>query len=224
MAHADEVFGSSLSAPGVYYGTGNANSNIDVLTAQNSDGSTLQLGLWASTRGPGSPIAPTTTNDYYYLPSAGPRASWNFDFSVNTGSDPLSAYSYSIIVSDDTTGGVAFFNPTSLPDNAQVNSAGTVVCTGCATNLSNSGFQNSENLDFSFIASQLGGFNASAADLYTITLSAVPTSGNASDPSVTIDMRPVTPTPEPLSVLLLGTGFLPLGYFGMRKRRAASVA
>jgi hypothetical protein len=92
----------------------------------------------------------------------------------------LSAYSYNLIIADDTTHAVVSFDPTLLPDNAQANGSG-VVCSGCAMNLSNDGFQNSENLGFSFLSGPLG-FNPSDDDTYTITLSALPIGETASDP------------------------------------------
>jgi len=82
-----------------------------------------------------------------------------------------------------------------LTDNG--NSLGsTVVCTGCPTVLSNTGFQNAENPGFAFLQTPGFAFNASAADSYTVTLA-------SSGGSVSIN---VLPTPEPSSLVLLGTG------------------
>lgn len=209
-ASADEIFNTSLASPGVYFGTGNANSGFTVLDTTNTDGSTLELALEAVTRFVG-PITPTV-NDYTALASAGPRASWDFVFSVNTGTAALSAYTYSLGIEDDTTHTSYSFDPTLLPDNAQHGAFG---CSGCAINLGNNGFQNSENLGFSFLATPLS-FNPSAPDTYTITLSANPVSGTNTDPSVSINVN--AETPEPATWALMGGGLLVLGLAAVRRR------
>lgn len=199
---ANEIFNAALTSPGVYFGTGNVNAGFDVLTTTNTDGSVLQLGLEAVTRFVG-PITPTS-NDYTAAPSSGNRASWDFVFSVNTGTDALSAYTYTISITNDNTFATTAFNPTLLPDNAQV---GGAACNACAFNSTNDGFQNSENLGFGFLATPLS-FNPSAADKYTIALSALPVKGTNTDPTVSID---VNVTPEPATILLMGGGLLVLG-------------
>lgn len=212
-ASADEIFNTALAAPGVYFGSGNVNSGFTVLDTTNTDGSTLELALEAVTRFVG-PITPTT-NDYTAAASSGPRASWDFVFSVNTGTDPLSAYTYSLVVENDNTHTSYSFNPTLLPDNAQV---GSFACSACAFNSANNGFQNSENLGFSFLAGPLG-FSASAPDTYTITLSADPVNGINTDPSVSINVN--AETPEPATWALMGGGLLVLGFAAFRRKRFA---
>ncbi|HEX5228309.1 MAG TPA: PEP-CTERM sorting domain-containing protein [Bryobacteraceae bacterium] len=216
-ALASEVFDSSLaSPPGVYFGSGNVNSGFTVLDSTNTDGSVLELGLSAIQRFVG-PITPST-NDYDVSTSAGPLASWDFVFSVNTNAtgltngDVLGDYTYNLSILDENNGHSASFNPTLLPDNAQY---GADACpgSGCAYNPLNSGMQNAENLGFSFLSTPLG-FDASSTDTYQITLSANPISGTNTDPAVTIQVFPQNvATPEPSTIgltvaLMAGMVFL----------------
>ena len=212
-ASADTTFNDSLSDPGVYFGSGNFNSGWTVNTSTNSDGSTLQIGLEALTRYVG-PITPTT-NDYSYTPggykcfsssTTSACSNWDFAFSVNTGTDPLSTYNYELTITDDTTSAAYAFNPSLILDNAT----------------SGNGFQNSENLGFAGLVGPLA-FNPDAADEYTIVLSAFPTSGVNNDPSVSIDLLPTSPTPEPSSLLLLGTGLLGLAFVAFRRAKASGL-
>lgn len=214
-ASADQLFNHSLASPGVYFGSGNVNAGFTILDTTNTDGSTLELGLEAIERYIG-PITPTS-NDYLAAATDTKDASWNFVFSVNSGTDPLSAYTYSLSITNDNTLASYAFDPTLLPDNAQV---GADACannaTGCAMNLANDGFQNSENLGFSFLATPLA-FNASAPDEYTITLAANPKSGVNTDPSVSINVT--AETPEPATLALMGGGLLLLGLAVSRRKR-----
>ncbi len=89
---------------------------------------------------------------------------WDFAFSVNTGNDTLSDYTYSIDITNDTTSATFSFDPTVLPDNAQV---GADACTnnsnGCTYNGANDGMQNAENLGFSPLSTLLD-FDPNVAD------------------------------------------------------------
>jgi len=193
---------SPLSAPGVYFGTGNVNAGFNVVDSGN-----LELGLSAITRFQG-PITPVG-NTYAYVPGPGgppnvdPNdATWDFVFSVNTGTAALNTYTYNLIITDTTTGATTSGDPSSP-------------LLGNATPTDGShGFQNAENLGFSFLRTPLA-FNPNALDSYTIELTA--TSGT----TVVTDTINVVPTPEPSSLILLGSGLMGVAGKFIRRRRIA---
>jgi PEP-CTERM motif len=227
-AHATEVFNSGLGGPGVYFGSGNPDCCFAVNT-----GGTVELGLKASIRGVANAIIPSGM-DYSVPPGHGapPNSTgdvlWNFDFSVNTGSAALDAYTYLITITDDQHPALTHSfdpDPATLADDAIASSSGT--CNGptkatptvpsvpCAYNpATDNGFQNSENIGFGF----LPGFNVNSSDSYTITLTATGAGLPGGSLTDTID---VVPTPEPSSLVFLGTGLVGVAGKLIRRRRAA---
>ena len=141
-AHAGVTYDASLAAPGVYFGTGNANAGFTVSTANS-----VELGLSAITRYTG-PITPVGDVYHAALGNAVPPTTgtaWGVDFSINLraggGSLTLGNVDAVLTVTDEGTG----FNTTItdflgfLPDNTCYN--GSV--TSCS-NSSDYGVQNSE--------------------------------------------------------------------------------
>jgi hypothetical protein len=208
-------FDSSLNSPGGFYnGTGGVNEGFTVLDATNSDGSSLELGLSAILRFTG-PITPSGNNYTVPLGTSGGDALWDFSFSAYTGTDPLSTYSYSLAITNQATSATVSFDPTLLPDNSYwtggVNIGATAAGAETSTKdlSSDDGFQNSENLSFSFLSSALG-FSPTSTDSYLITLAATPVSG-ATD-SVSIQVNPV-PEPRSSSIVIGGLFLAAIVFF-----------
>src|ERR1700722_10624472 len=139
-AKATVVDNTSLaSPPGVYFGTGNANSNF---TVDNDAG--IELGLSAITRFVG-PIVPTPTTSNIYDVPLGPTtvpghtgAAWGFDFSINLhppggSSLTLGDIGALLTLTDVVNGTTGSFNPLGIPDNSQFGPSGVVHCpnVGC---------------------------------------------------------------------------------------------
>lgn len=216
------TFDTSLtSPPGVYFGTGNANSNFTTET----DGTT-ELGLSVITRYVG-PIDPGAGSNVYQVSPGATTvpgktgSSWGFDFSINTqyngGSDVLDAFAYSLNITDLTTGNVGpTFNPVLLiGDNTGYGSTGATPNT---TNIATQwGTQNSEALSF---AGFLPGYNINATDEYQITLSELNlTTGDVIETD-TVFANAGPPVPEPTSIFLFGT--LALGVLVLGRRRLSA--
>jgi hypothetical protein len=209
-------YDAALSSPGGFYnGTGGINAGFTVLDASNTDGSSLELGLSAIQRFMG-PITPTG-NDYTApLGISGGDAKWDFSFSVYTGSDSLSAYTYSVTITDQTTHATVNFDPTLL-DNSYWSGGATGHETSTKDLSTEDGLQNSENLSFSFLSSALG-FNPNSTDPYLITLAADPTDSTSVD-SVSIEVnQPASTVPEPGSISIAAGGLLLLGIVFLKKR------
>ncbi len=216
------TFDTSLtSPPGVYFGTGNANTNFTTVT-----NGTTELGLSVITRFIG-PIDPGAGSNVYAVSPGATTAgghtgsSWGFDFSINTqyngGSDVVGDFTYSLNITDLTSGNVGpTFNPiTSIPDNTGFGSTGKTANTlDAATQW---GAQNSEALSF---VGFLPGYDINAADLYQITLTQLDANGRVIETDQVFANATGAPVPEPTSIVLFGT--LAVGALLLGRRRLSA--
>jgi hypothetical protein len=208
-------------SPGFYNGTGNASTNFAVDTEGN-----LELGLSVVTRGVGGgPIIPRPgSNVYKVITSAGPLATWNFEFSADTraggGADVLANFLYALTILDVSSGAsVAPFDPVRLiTDNASFGPTGRIGSSApTGVNVATQwGAQNSENVGFGFLLGPA--FHARAQDLYEITLSASPASGGPAVASVSVFADATSP--EPGTMVLLGTALI--GLASLARKRSHS--
>lgn len=224
ISRADIMTDTSLSAPGLYFGTGNAGLNRNFTVATNG---TTELGLSVIQRYVG-PIDPgVNSNTYRVTPGVSAAApsggsTWGVDFSVNTryngGGAVLGNFTYTITIQDLTQLGISgpFITPfdpvRGIPDNTGYGSSGPTAGVDVTTQW---GAQNSEAPSFGFF---LPGFDINAPDLYEITLSEYNSDSRVVD-QVTVFAN-AAPVPEPTSVLLLGT--LAFGAFVAGRRRLAA--
>jgi hypothetical protein len=193
-ARATIVNNTDLTGPGYYNGTGAVNGGFTVDTEGG-----VEAGLRASIRGGGGgPVTPI--GNVYDVPTGlkGGDALWNFDYSVNPG---------------DLTGTYAVLSVINVATNqtATFTDLGATGAFGDATN--KNGYQNSENLEFSFLGGPLG-FNANAIDTYDIILT-VFSSANTELASVSIDVAAV---PEVSTWAMMLLGFCGLGFLAYRRQ------
>jgi len=195
-ANASTVYDGALASPGVHYGTGNTNAGFTVSTL---GGIELALGVVNRFLGPVHP-SPTTGSVYEVSPgTSGGLALWDFVFSVNTGSTPITSVTPTLTILNVGTSLSLSGNPLLIPDNS----------------VSGNSAQNAENLSFGFLGGL--GFNPLAPGTYIITLSL-----DSNSVSETINA-----TPLPSTWLMLLSGFVGLGFFayrGSKKRTAIATA
>ena len=224
VANASTVYDTSLVAPGVYFGSGNPNTDWTV----NTDGS-IELGLATIHREVGA-VVPTSTNIYNVptgndSPFNSARAWWNFNFSVNlraggTGTLTLGDVTPTLQIQDYLHGTSLTFNPfTAFPDNSAFDGTNTRNgnVSGQQATTGDVGFQNSENLVF---FPSLG-FDMNANDTFLITLSLLNNSDNSSLGSVSeyVVVGTGAPTPLPAAAPLFASGLAGLGWLARRRKK-----
>jgi PEP-CTERM motif len=201
-ASAAVVDNASLVAPGVYYGKGNANGNFVVDTEGG-----VEIALRAKLYKAGN-ITPT--GNLYLAPTgmvdAG-HAFWNFDYSVNPGTQSLAGTTASIQIKDFATGQTTSFDPTSVL---------------LGNDTSGNGYQNSENLHFDFLGVPLH-FNASANDLFQFDFRLA--GGSLQTPlAVEAFVQVGSGVPEPSTWALMILGFAGVGFARYRRARQTTMA
>jgi PEP-CTERM motif-containing protein len=204
-ARAAVVADTDLVSPGYYNGTGGVNGHFAVDTENG-----VEAGLRAELRtvGPITPIgnlyiAPAGTDGA--TPTA--HALWNFDYSVNPG--PTEGTSATITVIN-----LANNHAVTIFDNPLTRSA-----LGDAT--SGNGYQNSENLNFSFLRIPLV-FDAIANDTYQIDLNVF---GVAGDKLAAVEefVQVGSGVPEPSTWAMMILGFCGLGFMAYRRKEQGAL-
>jgi hypothetical protein len=205
-SRADTIAYNTSLAAGYYNGTGNPNTGFTTDTT--IDG--IQLGLGVNLRFVG-PVLPTSTNNYNVptgtsAHSPAGSATWDFEYSVDFGSSGLFNIGNTdalLTILNVGTGLSASFDPAAISDDA--------------TN--GNGYQNAENLGFSFIGSAIG-FDPNAPDQYIITLSLSSAIGSPLA-SVTENID-ATPIPATLPLFVGGLGLF--GYLARRRKMSCKRA
>ena len=221
-AHAGVAYDASLAAPGVYFGTGNANVGFTVSTANS-----VELGLSAIERYTG-PITPVGDVYHAALGNAAPPipgSAWGVDISINLqaggGSLTLSNVDAVLTVTDVGTG---FINQ-SFPEFLGF-LTGNTCYNGSVTSCSNSsdyGVQNSEPASL-FAAIGDTNFNNFVPDTYDITLSVYgcATSGCESNLLATDTIQ--VQTPEPNTIAIFGMALAGLGLLHQYRRGSRNLS
>jgi hypothetical protein len=190
----------NLAAPGVYFGSGNANGDFTIDTSNG-----IELGLRAKDRETLA-VLDGSTGTYYANPGlyngVGPKKKWNYEFSANTGGVALQNFTFMLGVDHDPTAGTAYswVDPSTYwGDNAFA--------------VGSNGFQNSENPGF---ADTPGGVFGGTAGLYTFDLQAWSRDGQTLLAETKMNVQVV---PEPETYTLMLAGLASIGFVAKRRKQ-----
>lgn len=203
-AQAAVTFNDNLSAPGVYYGTGNVNGSF---TINNTPG--FEMALRGKVfQGP----SPTPVGNVYNF-ALGDLISfdWSFKPKAGDGGLPLDGLSTLLTIKNLGTGGSFSFNPFLVPDNAtNPNAPG--------------GFQNSWRLSFGFLNGAGGiGYDPIANSTYDVSWRLAGQRSPAN--SIILNQGTgVSAVPEPATWAMMMMGFALIGFAMRRGNRQKSAA
>jgi PEP-CTERM motif len=199
-ASAAIVDDTNLVSPFYYNGTGSVQGHFTVDTENG-----VEAAIRTSIRGGGGgPITPT--GNVYIAPvgldAAGTHALWNFDYSVNPGST-VGTYAVVDIFDVNTNKGALF-----------TDSSATRGSSGLGDAIMGNGYQNSENLNFSFLKNSLF-FDATVSDTFNISLTVYDGTTNQ---ALAFVSEQVNAVPEPSTWAMMILGFAGVGFMAYRRR------
>jgi hypothetical protein len=229
LAFADTTFGSLPAA--TFGGTGNPNNAVEITTVSGINGDTVTLGLAAQQRYD-NPVVTGVAGVYSATPGAnakGPSltvgALWNFDFYANVAgnvdhpNDNVSTYSFKLYYDFDPAAGT----PKSSLGVLNLNNANISVGGSPTTQT----IQDSENLDFAFLAASIPGittpptgvtsFDPNASGEYSFILEVDQDGRELGESDITVDVNAVPDVSATAPLFALGLGGL--GAFASRKNR-----